>query len=369
MLIRNNKKILHQIILIFVELLVIAAGILLGLAADDWKTNLNNQKRADNTLFYLQEELHYNLNELLTTQKKQMESLKGLDSLLALTETMFKEKYKDNKTFYLKFLTDIGIHIPLIKTNSWQYANKTGNLSLLEAQLVIKLTDLYTIIDFYNDVVKDIIENVTVANNMDHNNRDGLLLSQSVNYGSIIDLGNKITVLITNLLSELEGEQQPWFNDPFSIPGKIEVEYFDKGGLGIAYSYSDLDYDKKFDSVIRKNEYVQIYQGKNGNYFVAWVHDGEWLEYTVDVKDSMYFDISVNYATKSSGNGFLLEIDDVIIIEPNSLPVTDGWEEWVNINIGRVYLKKGKQILRLKYKNAGLNLDYIEFKKSDDQNY
>ena len=138
---------------------------------------------------------------------------------------------------------------------------------------------------------------VHYTNNISFNSRDGYLVSQSVNYSILRGLGNNVRILISDILSELEGEQQPWFSDPFSIPGRIEVEYFDKGGLGIAYS--DNDFDKRFDSVIRKNEYVQIYQGKDKNYFVAWANAEEWLEYTVDVKDSMYFEISVNSVSRS----------------------------------------------------------------------
>lgn len=368
MLMRNKKngKIRQQFIFLFFELVVIVIGVLLGLAVKDWETKIGNNKRAENTLFYIRQELHDNLAQFLSVQKQNEKVITVLDTMFSLNKTEFNNKYEDNKSFYLSYIQKTNLNLPVLKTNSWEYANRTGNISLLKDQLIIKLSDLYTLFDLNNKIVNDIISNLTVANNVSESNPDGFILSQLINYRLLQSMRNNLENSIKILLVELEGEQEPWFDEPMTIPGIIELEYFDKGGLGIAYM--DVNINQRYNTVMREDESLQIQRGDSGNYFVAWANPGEWLEYTVNVQDSMYYEISVNYATIRSDNRFYLEMDDQAITEPTTLPVTGGWDEWINTEIGRAYLEKGEHILRLNYEEGTLNLDYIEFRKSEEQN-
>ncbi len=48
-----------------------------------------------------------------------------------------------------------------------------------------------------------------------------------------------VSVLSCHTSSKIQQEGEPWHNEIQQIPGRIEFEYYDEGGEGIAYHDSD----------------------------------------------------------------------------------------------------------------------------------
>lgn len=193
---------------------------------------------------------------------------------------------------------------------------------------------------------------------------------------------------------------KPWQGTPQQIPGKIECEYYNQGGQGIAYNDSDAvnngsgrlnPANGTYLNEFRMNEGVDISYTKSGaidnnpynkvprdlgKLYVGWTKPGEWINYTVQVNKSGKYTVSVLYT--SNGDGAIsLDIDGKDVSGPLTIESTHNdldtvkWRQWHHWNktdsLGSVALKKGTHVLKLHIvKNGNMNLDYLEFKKQGE---
>jgi hypothetical protein len=190
---------------------------------------------------------------------------------------------------------------------------------------------------------------------------------------------------------------KPWQNKMQQIPGRIECEYYDQGGEGIAYHDSDsinngsgklnpangsylnefrmkegvdISYTKTGD--IDDNKYNKIPRDLN-KFYVGWTVPGEWIKYTVRVNESGTYNIGLMYT--ANGDGVIsLDLDNKELTGPLKIISThDGrdtvkWRQWHHWNktdqLTIVKLEKGIHVLAIHIvANGNMNLDYLEFKK------
>ena len=76
-------------------------------------------------------------------------------------------------------------------------------------------------------------------------------------------------------------EAGPYNGSPASIPGTIEAEEYDFGGQGVAYN----DKDEENRGEAFRNDGIDIYKGGSG-FVIGYNQSGEWMNYTVDVKET-----------------------------------------------------------------------------------
>jgi hypothetical protein len=188
----------------------------------------------------------------------------------------------------------------------------------------------------------------------------------------------------------------PWENKPQVIPGRIQCELYDKGGEGIAYH--DLDSvnngsgrlnpaDGNFSNEFRMNEGVDISYTKSNatddnpyndvapqlnQLYVGWTFPGEWIKYTVDVRESAVYIIGLMYTSNGNG-GFEIVSENnastgiMHVVSTHKDIDTVAWRQWHHWNkmdsVGSIKLEKGIQALTLKtVENGNMNYDYLEFK-------
>ncbi len=189
---------------------------------------------------------------------------------------------------------------------------------------------------------------------------DELTVGRHSFYAKIYD-GDNFNV--SNLISVIVGEQQPFLGEPFLIPGIIQSGYYDKfeGGIGQGVCYSDVSPNNEGD--FRENEYVDASSDFTEGHVVGWIAAGEWIEYTVDVEDAGYYSLSFRYAcgNTSGGGPFNIESDGDIIKSGITVNYTGDWYDWTSRIINNIPLKSGKQILRLYFENGELNLGTMTF--------
>lgn len=179
------------------------------------------------------------------------------------------------------------------------------------------------------------------------------------------------------------------------IPGKIECEFYDLGGEGIAYHDTDevnngsgklnpvngnplnefrlkdgVDISYTKTDSIDDTPYTKV-PIKMKQLYVGWTQPTEWINYTVQVKKSGMYKIGVLY----TANG-----DGAISIAVNGKDATGNmkiesthddkdpvaWRQWHHWNssgnIGTIKLEKGTQLLTLHIvENGNMNLDYLTF--------
>ena len=150
--------------------------------------------------------------------------------------------------------------------------------------------------------------------------------------------------------------QAPYKDVAAAIPGKIEVENYDVGGSGKAYS--DKDDDNKGGEY--RDDAVDIVKAGNG-YAIGYTQEGEWLEYTVKVAKSGEYNLNASYATSSENVGFKLYVDGNAVTDNIIVPQGADWETYSTHEAGKVNLTEGEHVLKLEIVGNYVNLDWLEF--------
>lgn len=166
--------------------------------------------------------------------------------------------------------------------------------------------------------------------------------------------------------------QQPFGGTAAVIPGKIEAENFDVPGVGRGSdlkSYYDSDSEdhgaeSNGGTSFREGTGVDIYKKATG-YIVGYNADGEWLEYTVDVKEAGDYTIFASVATDNNTSGFTLSLDGTVIAEfgefnGSSFDIYDTVQ--ANVNIATT----GQHILRMDVTSPWFDVDFFAFVKGEN---
>lgn len=158
--------------------------------------------------------------------------------------------------------------------------------------------------------------------------------------------------------------QEPFKGSPIAIPGKVEAEDFDVPGVGSGNdSYSTAESSNKGDSDYRKGTSVSIYQKATGN-IVGYNSEGNWYEYTVDVKETGTYTVYAAVAAAGDKSSFKLSVDGKDISEEISVPAAkageENYDDYNKVNFD-VNLTSGKHILRLTVTGAWFDIDYMTF--------
>ena len=185
------------------------------------------------------------------------------------------------------------------------------------------------------------------------------------------------------------------------IPGKLQCEYYDLGGEGIAFhdldstnsgsgqlnrpngTYLnafrinepvDISYTKFRDPAIDNSKYNFVEPQKDQLY-VGWTKTGEWTKYTVKVEQSGNYQLGLMFTSNKNGK-IAFAVNDKLVTEPITIPSTFvaednvAWRQWHHWNylenIAKIYLKKGIQTITLHTVELGdMNYDFVNFKRVD----
>lgn len=177
-----------------------------------------------------------------------------------------------------------------------------------------------------------------------------------------------------------------------AIPGRVELAYYDLGGEGVAYhdstpenlgaklNHEVHDYGahkrpgiSSYIAFFRENEAVDISYTKDwadfnhpnkvdprvNQLYIGWESDGEWTNYTVDVKVPGRYKIITIYGNKDNRSSLWLNGKETVQLK---LPEDTGnWHYWTQATVGEiVFPVAGLNLLTLKY-NAGANLAFLDF--------
>ena len=165
--------------------------------------------------------------------------------------------------------------------------------------------------------------------------------------------------------------RQPYEGKAFEIPGKIEAENFDIMGSGkgnITYKDNDSE-DHGAESNGGKSyreDGADIYKSGD-NYAVGYTQTGEWLEYTMNVKEDGDYYLTARVASGNETSAFELLLDDKELVKSTTVPKTgEDWETYKDLSLGKVKLTKGEHILRLSITSDYVNIDWLRFSVNEN---
>jgi hypothetical protein len=204
-------------------------------------------------------------------------------------------------------------------------------------------------------------------------------------------------------------------NPPIRIPGKLQCEYYDLGGKGVAYDgnkamSNGLNAGASFNKsqgcnqggtpylcAFRDTEGVAVSYTKPccdvddglnsfkqilGEIYIGWTPPGEWLNYTIQVDSPAVYGINFLYtAPFPDGLEITMSLNNKVVIDKAKVPCgrstcdqTDGmrWHRWGKaIDFAEItFAETGLQLLTIKFTypdptqlNDLGNFDYFEFVK------
>jgi hypothetical protein len=184
---------------------------------------------------------------------------------------------------------------------------------------------------------------------------------------------------------------------PQDIPGKLQCEYYDFGGEGIAFHDSDTinsgsgrlnPADGSYLNEFRKNEAPDIsftkfreppvdnnafnfVEPQKDQLYLGWTQPGEWTKYSIYVEKSGTYKLGIMFTSNQNGK-ISLAVNGKDATGPISIPSTyvkadtvawRQWHHWNYIdNLRQIKLEKGLQIITLNTVETGqMNYDYINF--------
>ena len=154
------------------------------------------------------------------------------------------------------------------------------------------------------------------------------------------------------------------------LPGTLQAENFDTGADGIAYH--DSNSDKEGDGAsYRSDGGIDVVKG-NGGYVIGYTNSGEWMEYTVNVKEAGVYEYDAWVSSGTTNSSFsvsLINNGETTDLTPSLVVPQTGnndWGKYVALH-GRlsVPLEAGKQILRINITGSSCNIDKIIFNRID----
>jgi hypothetical protein len=147
------------------------------------------------------------------------------------------------------------------------------------------------------------------------------------------------------------GDTRPYNGIIPPLPGKVQFENYDVGGMDIAY------YDTTASNaggVYRTNSVdIQATTDTGGGYNLGWTAAREWLIYTVNVATAGTYAIDVRVASKGAGGTFHIEVNGVNKTGPISVSDTGGWQVWKTVTKTGVTLAAGTQTVRVVMDSVG----------------
>lgn len=210
----------------------------------------------------------------------------------------------------------------------------------------------------------------------------------------VVMLASQVSCAVNH---EITNSGTAWQHKIQQIPGRVECEYYNIGGEGIAYHDSDstnngsgklnptngtflnefrmhegvdISYTKAHDHI--DDNPFNVVAPKMDQLYVGWTVPGEWVKYTVKVTESRSYRIGVMYTSNGDGS-IALDTDgkaltgDLKIRSTHDDRDTVAWRQWHHWNrtdsLTTVNLQKGIHVLTIHIvTNGNMNLDYLEFR-------
>ena len=144
------------------------------------------------------------------------------------------------------------------------------------------------------------------------------------------------------------GPGRPFRGQAHAIPGRIEAEDFDEGGEGVGYHDREPEnLEKKRPAYREEGVDLERRASASNQYNLGWTHAGEWLAYTVQVRESGTYRLEMMVASEKAGGRFHVEVGGVDRTGAMSIPDTGGWEHLRPLAKDGVRLEAGTYLMKV----------------------
>jgi len=149
----------------------------------------------------------------------------------------------------------------------------------------------------------------------------------------------------------LPGTSTPYLGTAVALPGTVQFENYDVGGLN--NSYYDTTSGNAGGAYRSNSVDIKATSDSSGGYHVGWTDKSEWLNYTVNVKTAGTYTLDVRVASLGTGGTFHLEVNGVNKTGAITVPNTGSWSTWKTITTTGVSLSACTQIIKVVLDSVG----------------
>jgi hypothetical protein len=171
---------------------------------------------------------------------------------------------------------------------------------------------------------------------------------------------------------EKSAEPKPYGGNAQIIPGVVEAEHYDEGAPGVAYH----DVDPQNQGANYRGETqvdIEARPDASNGHGIGWVREGEWVLYTVEIKEAGEYKLEIPVASNKPGGTFHIEIDGADVSGPLTIPDTGGWDKLKTIEGKTIALEAGTVPMKLVMDKDGESggigdIDLVRFTRSEAKN-
>lgn len=169
----------------------------------------------------------------------------------------------------------------------------------------------------------------------------------------------EFTIEVSPVLPET---QAPFGGSPKVTETQIQFEDFDYGGEGV--SYQDTNTENNGDSNHRFGYGPDVVNtnDEEGAFDVAFIEDGEWLEYTVFVESASLYDFS--FRLLSDTDDASIKIQEVVggtVTDIGTTGLISNTESiYKTIQVDDIALSSGQHVIRLLFSGSGIKANFFE---------
>lgn len=198
--------------------------------------------------------------------------------------------------------------------------------------------------------------------------------------------GSAGSVPVGNLPSQIPAGYKgtPFGGMAQQIPGKIEVERYDLGGVGVAFNamtggaFSACGFART-DAVAlectgqpgpQDQDFATCMNYPAGSVYIGYIGGGNWYKYTVDVLEAGSYVISGHEGVSPTNAQVSFDFtadskaDSVALPSTNGKCTSEAYHVWGTQDaLAQIDLVPGHYVLTLTVVNAGLNMDWFAFTK------
>jgi hypothetical protein len=147
---------------------------------------------------------------------------------------------------------------------------------------------------------------------------------------------------------------------------------YDLGTNGYAYSDKDFvnyrvatgNFDQWNKGNTMRNDGVDILPCKDSasnGYQVSFIEDGEWLQFTSEVKKQNTYKVAIRYSSESSEGKLHLETENGNKSETITLAPTGDNNKWKTVVLSGIKLNVGITKIKVVFEKGGFNLNSLDF--------
>ena len=145
--------------------------------------------------------------------------------------------------------------------------------------------------------------------------------------------------------------------------GRNGVAYYDKDTAN--YRISSGKPGVRNRGGVYRNDGVDIYKDSNAyeRYYVGNIEDGEWLQYTIDVKEADTYVLTFSISSESVNGKITITDSNRPTAKMVSIPSTGSHKKWGIVKIENITLSAGIHKLKITADTGGFHLKEILFSK------